>query len=206
MSKLNEEKKIQVASFKNWVLGLINGIDPRMLVDMVKANEIPTLWEYELPPYLSFMKGLVQEYLPQILEQLTVESVIEYANEYRPDLARILSHDKAKVWMSRFLKKTKFMLENLDKSAYEIQILYEKKMRQLLSARENKEAQMVDNLLEENETKEDKTKMQVIEKIPTEEVERQLQKQEIESKLEGLTEDDLRMVLGDNYKKDLDFL
>lgn len=204
MSKLNEEKKIQVASFKNWVLGLINGIEPRMLVDMIKANDIPTLWEYELPSYLGFVKGLVQEYLPQILDQLTVEAVIEYAREYRPDLARILSHQKAQVWMNRFLKKTKFMLENIDKPPYEIQRLYEKRMIEILSAREAQQAQMVDEFLKTSE-EEQAAAVQKIEKIPDEEVMKQLNQQEIEAKMEGLTEDDLRKVLGDNYK-DLDFI
>ncbi|MFW9881931.1 MAG: hypothetical protein ACFFG0_53385 [Candidatus Thorarchaeota archaeon] len=201
MSKLNDEKKKQVGVLKGWILRLIDDIDPRMLFDMIKANEIPTLWEYQLPSYLGFVKGLIQEYLPQILEELTVETVIKYADEYRSDLARILSHKKAQIWMNRFLKKTKFMLEHLDKTPEEIQWLYEKKMKELLTAREAQQAQLVDELLQSNED----APVQQIEKIPAEMVEKQLNQQELEARMEDLSEDELKMILG-NKMKDLDFL
>ena len=131
MLKMSINKDTQIERFKGWVLGIINGIDARMFVDMIKANDIPTLWEYQLPPYLGFMKSIVMEKQQQILEELTLDNVMKYCKQYRSDLAKILVHKKAQEWMNRFLKKIAFMIKHIDLEPYEIQVKYEERIRGL---------------------------------------------------------------------------
>lgn len=203
MSKENEKAQIERA--KGWILGIINGIEPKMLVDMIKADDIPTLWEFELPPYLGFVKNLVKEHLGEIMEVLTVDTIIEYAEEYRPDLAKILAHPKAVIWMKRFLKKTKFMLKHIDLTPMQIQKKYMQRLLEIKAQRERQQAEAVASMLEE-QAKEEENGM-VIEKIPEEEVIKEIEEQSLSDDMsEGLSEEELKKVLGSNYNTDLDFL
>lgn len=197
---MSADKRILVERFKGWALGIINGIDARMLVDMIKADDIPTLWEYQLPPYLSFVKGLVIENKDAILEQLTLEAVMKYCKEYRQDLAKILVHKKAQEWMHRFLKKTAFMIKHIDLEPYEIQIKYEERIKELLAQREVQQAEQIANLMyqapepkEEEEKEVDKSDVRIpkIEKID----------------YDSLTDEDLARALGkEKITDDYDFL
>jgi len=145
LSNDNEEKLAE--RVKGWILGLINGIDAQMWVGMIKNNEIPTLWEFELPKGFDFVKKLAVQYKEQIMENLTLETVMNYAKEYRPDLARILVHKVAQQWMNRFLRKCAFMFEHIELEPYEIQALYEERMMELLQKREAQEAEQITLLL-----------------------------------------------------------
>lgn len=197
---MSTEKKTQAEKFKMWVLGIINGIDARMLVDMIKANEIPTLWEYELPPYLNFVKNLVIENQEAILEQLTLEVVMAYCKEYRPDLAKILIHKKAQQWMSRFLKKTAFMIKHIDLEPYEIQAKYEERIRELLSQRE---AQQADKLMDILAKQQPETLEPPPELIPEEAPVHTIEKIDYDN----LTDEDLAMALGKKrIDDDYDFI
>lgn len=135
--------------FKGWILGILNGIDPQMLVDMIKDNEMPVLWEYELPSYLGFVGSLVLEYKDSILEQLSFDNVMNYAKEYRPDLARILTHPAAEKWMTRFLRMISFMVENADLDAYQMAAKFKRKTDKILEKREKKQANDVALMLEQ---------------------------------------------------------
>lgn len=143
---VNNEAKL-TERLKGWILGLINGIDARMLVTMIKNNDIPTLWEYELPKGFDFVKSLVVQYKDIIMENLTLETVMTYAKEYRPDLARILVHKKAQEWMNRFLKKIQFMFQYIELEPYEIQAKYEERMMELQQKRDAIQAEKIEFLL-----------------------------------------------------------
>ncbi len=123
--------------FRGWILGIINGIDTEMLKKMIVNNEMPLLWEYKLPTYMNFIKGLIAEYKEQILEQLTFDIVMSYAKEYRPDLARIIIHPKGKQWMTRFLKMIAFLIKHSDLDNYEIAALYQERMLEIKKKRES---------------------------------------------------------------------
>ncbi|MCP4762571.1 MAG: hypothetical protein GY870_12395 [archaeon] len=144
---MDDKNMKQVERFRGWVLGIINGIDARMLVDMIKSNDIPTLWEYELPNYLGFVKDMVVENRDTILEQLTLENVMTYCKQYRPDLAKILIHKKAQEWMNRFLKKIGFMIKHIELEPYEIQVKYEERIKELMQQRENTQADRIADML-----------------------------------------------------------
>ena len=138
--------------FRGWILGIINGIDTKMLVDMIQKNEIPILWEYELPSYLGFMKVLISEYKEQILEQLKFSVVMEYAKEYRKDLARILVHPKGEIWMKRFLEMIKFLIENSHLENFEIAAKYKKRVHEIRAQRaEQKEHAQLELVRQEQE-------------------------------------------------------
>lgn len=151
VSKIEKEK--QAERLKGWILGIINGIEPKMLVKMIKDKQVPALWEYELPTYLSFVKDLMIEYKDEIIEQLNFDVVMDYAKEYRPDLAKILVHDRAKEWMNRFLRKCKFMFENIELEPYEIQVKFEKRIMEILAKRESIQAEKVAVILEQEQLK-----------------------------------------------------
>ncbi|KKN90767.1 hypothetical protein LCGC14_0223500 [marine sediment metagenome] len=121
--------------FRGWVLGIINGIDTKMLKRMIIKNEIPILWEYELPKYLGFMKILITEYKDQIIEQLKFSVVMDYAKEYRPDLARIIIHPQGKKWMERFLRMIRFLIENSHLENFEIAAKYNERMHEIKAQR-----------------------------------------------------------------------
>lgn len=195
-----EDKSKQVERFKGWILGIINGIDARMLVDMIKANDIPTLWEYELPPYLNFVRDLVIEHQETILAQLNLESVMEYCKEYRADLAKILIHKKAQEWMGRFLKKIGFMIKHINLEPYEIQMKYEERIQEIIHGREALQSDKIADLIsipevemppEVVEALEQEPPIPTIEKIP----------------YETFSEKDLANALGkDNISDEYDFL
>ena len=172
------EKEKQAEKLKGWILGLVNGIDARMLVDMIKKNEIPTLWEYELPRYLGFVKELMVEYKDDILEQLTFDVVMKYAKEYREDLAKILVHKRAEAWMNRFLNKCKFMFKNIELEPYEIQAKYEERMTELRNKRDAVQAEQIAIIMAREQQE-----FEQAEKIKAEELEILRQKQAKEKEL-----------------------
>ena len=178
VSKIEKEK--QAERLKGWILGLVNGIDPKMLVEMIKKNQIPTLWEYDLPKYLGFVKGLMVEYKDAIIEHLNIDTVMEYAKEYRPDLAKILVHDRARKWMIRFLNKCKFMFKNIELEPYEIQVKYEKRIMEILAKREAVQAEKVAVILEREqiELEQKQLELERIEQIKANEVERKRAKRQ----------------------------
>lgn len=178
VSKIEKEK--QAERLKGWILGLVNGIDPKMLVNMVKKNQIPTLWEYELPKYLGFVKGLMIEYKDTIIEQLNIDTVMEYVKEYRPDLAKILVHDRAREWMIRFLNKCKFMFRNIELEPYEIQVKYEKRVMEILAKREAVQAEKVAAILEREqiELEQKQLELERIEQIKADEAKRKRAKRQ----------------------------
>ena len=134
--------------FKGWILGIVNGIDAKMLVEMIKDNEYPKLWEYELPTYLSFAGSLIAEHKDSILEHLNIKTVVEYAREFRPDLARIIAHPAGKKWMTRFLKTIAFMVENSELDAYEMEAKFKRELAKIKEKREKEQASQVAEMLE----------------------------------------------------------
>jgi len=124
--------------FKGWILGLINGISPQMLTELINNDEIPSLVDYSLPPYLMGVRGIIIRYKDKIMENLNYESVLRYAILYRPDLARLLHTPKGKKWITAFLKQVRFIIENVHLEPEEIRHKFYKMIEEKRIARLNK--------------------------------------------------------------------
>ncbi|HEC40780.1 MAG TPA: hypothetical protein ENI29_21230, partial [bacterium] len=131
--------KVKTERLKGWILGVVNGIDVDMLENMIKNDEIPILWEYKLPSYLSYVGSLISEYKDDILKQLNFNVIMEYTNEFRPELSQILSRPDGKIWMTRFLKMIKFMVENSELTAYEMESKFNKRIIKIKNKREKEQ-------------------------------------------------------------------
>ena len=87
-----------------FILGVLSSIDRPTMVEWIKTDFMPPVFEFELPPYLIGVKSLMADYKDQILEGLTVANTVKYCNEYRPDLVVVIQHPKGKRWIENFLK------------------------------------------------------------------------------------------------------
>ena len=67
-----------------FILGVLSSIDRPTMVEWIKTDFMPPVFEFELPPYLIGVKSLMADYKDQILEGLTVANTVKYCNEYRP--------------------------------------------------------------------------------------------------------------------------
>lgn len=101
-----------IDKFKFYLIGMINGISKDDLIYMIKEDEAIILLEYDLPPYLSFVKDIIIEHKEEILKNITYENLIKYADEFKADIAGIVRHPKAKKWFERLLKQVRFIIEN----------------------------------------------------------------------------------------------
>lgn len=149
----------KVDRFKYWIIGMINGIETKDLFQMIRDNDVPLLFEYELPPYFNWVKGSIIEKKDEIIAALTYENVVKYSGEFRPDLKALLEHDRGREWTERFLKVIVFMIENIELSAYEMKTKFTRKIRKIQQGRV-KELDAI-HMLEEKEQLENKEQLKI---------------------------------------------
>jgi len=133
-------EKDKVNRFKYWVIGMVNGIEAKDLVDMIKNNDVPIPFDLELPTYFSWVRDAAIEYKQVILEQLTFESAMKYSGEFRPDLKVILQHPKGREWLERFLKVIRFMITNIELTPHEMKVKFFQRAQAIQQKRNNEAA------------------------------------------------------------------
>lgn len=124
-----------------YILGMLTNIDKEMLIDMIKNNAVPQIFDYRLPSYFNGFKSLLADYKDQILEGMNVKKTIELCLEYRPDLAPILQHPKGRKWLDSFLKLWRFLIKNIELPDEEIRRKFYASIKQ---AQERKVQQEID--------------------------------------------------------------
>lgn len=132
---INIVEKAKVDRFKYWIIGIINGIQAKDLFQMIKDNDVPLLFDLELPPYFNWVKDSVIEKKDDILEALTYENVIKYSGEFRPDLKELILHERGREWIKRFFKVLVFMIENVELSSHEMKRKFLKKAKAIQEGR-----------------------------------------------------------------------
>lgn len=110
---MNENKTSSM--FTGWLLGIIQAFDRNDLIEMIRADAYPQVFDFQLPRYLWGIQSLIAEKRDLLLHEITVENTIEYSREYRPDLTAILEHPKGTRWMNNFLKMIRYIIKNIDK-------------------------------------------------------------------------------------------
>lgn len=159
MLKMVDNEKID--KFKYYIIGMINGIPIQDLKYMIKKEKVPILLEYDLPPFFSFMKDIIEKNKDLILQSLSYDIVLQYSDQYRPDLAGYIRRPEGKKWIERLLKQIKFIVENIQLSSEQMRAkfiaimqseqqrrLEKKQMQELLAQQQIKEP------TEDNQTEE----------------------------------------------------
>ena len=117
---MEKTEKETVNKFEGWILGALTAIDPDMVEEMIENDTVPLLFDYELPIYLSGMRNIIIKNKDDILKELTMDSVLLYSKQYRPDLAKVINTQDGYIWMSRFLKVIIFVIENVELNSHEM--------------------------------------------------------------------------------------
>lgn len=148
MSEIDERK---IERFRGWILGLIDGIDPVQLVQWIKANKIPPLYEYDLPNGFGFVKDYIIGNKEEILSYITFDNTMQYGIEYKPELMQIFEYPKARRWLKNFLKMLRFIINNADLNKYQMKKKFFAKLEKSRKEKEKEKTKKAKNILEEYE-------------------------------------------------------
>lgn len=99
---------------------MLTAIEPEKVEELIEIDEVPLLFDYELPSFLLGIKSIIMKHKEEVLEGLTMDIVLSYAKQYRPDLGRVINTKEGYVWMSRFLKVIRFTIENIELNRNEV--------------------------------------------------------------------------------------
>lgn len=158
MSKNNEKKdEIQIARFQGMFISALMNFEAEELKDIILGNEMPKIIEmlsyseqYNIP-YVDGIKNAIYNRRNEIIPLLTVDSITKYGVDYgRPDLVKVLNTKKGMIWLERFLKYIKFIINNLNLSSVQI----ENKL--INTIKKKREEQKVEDVPEPEEVKKDK--------------------------------------------------
>lgn len=118
MIKISEKE--EVSKFEGWIVGMLTAIEAEKVEEMIEIDEVPLLFDYELPSFLLGIKSVIKKHKEEVLEGITMDSVLSYAKQYRPDLGRVINTEEGYLWMSRFLKVIRFTIENIELNRNEV--------------------------------------------------------------------------------------
>lgn len=132
-----------VAKFEGYVIAQLDNFQAKDVIEMVKDNYFPPIYEYDFPVLLSGIKQIIIDNREKILSLITYETIMKHGKEFRPDLLAIVQHPKGKAWLEGFLKIIKFTVKNIELSGRERSMLYRRRIQEI---RARKQKVMEDEL------------------------------------------------------------
>lgn len=96
-------------------MGIVQGIDPPALQNLIEHNVRPPIFNIRLPEFMKVpMQRFIQDHRKEVIALLKFESVIKYSTQYRRDLLPVITTAAGEKWFRSFLKLIKFVIMNIN--------------------------------------------------------------------------------------------